>query len=426
MNDERISRRKMIGQIGLLAAGATVIGAVPGDAEPAPVTKSRALNVLDFGAKGDGASDDTSAVQTAIDTMLKAGGGSLYFPAGQYRITRSLKFTSSPRVDIIGDGYSSTILHENDEPCFLWGEGVSCVESSIRDLCISSVKNNKSPDTAAIACLGGSERSFFSNLLINGAGARMGSGIVVDRVMDTTTLNHCLIWGVTGTGVKVARGSEVRIFGARIVGGTNPYESIGAGSTGVHLTGNNGGVHIVTTDIISLNTGLKIGAPGGPSNREIFITHATFDSSIHGIWQIDNAYTSIAGCWAASSDEDQILIDESAHGAILVVSGGTIFNGGAYGRPGGHNGIVVKAGSFVLSGATIRHNQGTGILVGERVRDYAITGCRITNNGTGAVLDGDGYAFTGNIVNGNKVNLVNKGGPNKQVTGNVIPSAPAK
>ena len=412
----------MIGQMGLVAAGTAIGCAASGEAETTPVDRSRSLNVVDFGAKGDGKADDTKPIQAAIDAALKAGGGSIYFPSGQYRVTKSLVFTSSPRIDIFGDGYSSTILHENDEPVFLWKEGVSCCESTIRSLCISSVKNDKSPGTAAIACLGGTERSLFSHLLLNGSGARMGSGIVVENVMDTTTLDHCLIWGITGTGLKVARGSEVRIFGARIIGGTNPYDSIGAGSIGVHLVGNNGGVHIVTTDIISLNTGLMIGSKGGPSNREIFITHATFDSSIHGIWQIDNAYTSIAGCWAASSDNDQILIDESAQGAILSVSGGTIFNGGAYGRGGDHNGIVVRAGTFMLTGVAVRHNKGTGILVDPKARDYAITGCKIHNNGVGASLAGDGFALTGNVFAGNGVNLIDKGGPSKQVTGNVIPA----
>lgn len=423
---DSISRRQAMTQIGLAAAGLAVgsIGASEGETSGTPVP-SHALSVRDFGAKGDGQADDTGALHAAIDAALK-GAGAVHIPSGQYRVTHSLVFTSAKRVDITGEGYTSVLLHECDEPCLLWKEGVSCVESSIRDLCITAAKTDKSPEVAAIHCVGGMERSFFSHLLLNSAGVRMGSGIVSERVADTTTLNHVLIWGVHGTGLRVAQGSEVRIFGARIVGAIDPYKGIGKDSIGVHLVGNNGGVHIVTTDIIALNTGLKVGSPGGPSNREIFITHATFDSSIHGIWQIDSAYTSIAGCWAASSDEDQILIDETAHGAIMVISGGTIFNGGAYGRPGAHNGLVVKAGSFVLSGVTVRNNKGTGILVdGDKVSDYAITGCRIVSNGTGVRLGGDHLTFTGNVVRGNGTDLIDQAKSDKQIMGNVI-SKPRK
>lgn len=389
--------------------------------EPIRVDMEHTFNVKKYGAKGDGTADDSKAAQKAIDAALKAKGGLIFFPSGSYRITRPLVFGSSDKVDVVGDGKTSVLLHEMDEPLLLWKEGATCRDSSIRNLCFTSAVKDKSYNTPVIAFLGGATGSFFSHLKFDAGSAKMGSGIVVENVMDTTTLDHCLMWGVTGTGVQICRGSEVRIFGGRIIGANSPFDGLDDKSIGVHLVGNNGGVHIVTTDLIALNTGLKIGQPGNTSNREIFITHATFDSSVHGIWQIDNAYTSIAGCWAASSDDDQILIDESASNAILTVSGGTIFNGGAYGRPGKHNGIVVRGGSFMLTGVTVRSNKGTGILVdNDRVRDYTINGCRITKNGTGAVLNGDNFTCTGNIFIQNETNLVDKGGPNKQVANNVV------
>src|SRR5262249_15652529 len=40
----------------------------------------------DFGAKGDGASDDTAAIQAAINSVSHAGGGTLRFPPGVYLI----------------------------------------------------------------------------------------------------------------------------------------------------------------------------------------------------------------------------------------------------------------------------------------------------------------------------------------------------
>ena len=43
-----------------------------------------AVSVKDFGAVGDGVTDDSAAVRAAIDAVAAAGGGTVHFPAGRY------------------------------------------------------------------------------------------------------------------------------------------------------------------------------------------------------------------------------------------------------------------------------------------------------------------------------------------------------
>ena len=55
--------------------------------------ESRTYNVRDYGAKGDGVTDDTLAIQTALETMIAAnpnaeGTGTLLFPSGRYIVSR--------------------------------------------------------------------------------------------------------------------------------------------------------------------------------------------------------------------------------------------------------------------------------------------------------------------------------------------------
>lgn len=50
------------------------------------------FNVKDFGAAGDGATDDTAAINAATNAMLAAGGGTVYFPDGDYLITDTLGY----------------------------------------------------------------------------------------------------------------------------------------------------------------------------------------------------------------------------------------------------------------------------------------------------------------------------------------------
>ena len=41
-------------------------------------------NVLDYGVKGDGKTNNTKAINATIDAAVKQGGGTVYFPAGDY------------------------------------------------------------------------------------------------------------------------------------------------------------------------------------------------------------------------------------------------------------------------------------------------------------------------------------------------------
>lgn len=65
-----------------------------------------ALNVKGYGAKGDGTTDDTAALQAAIDDAQSnsiGAGRTVFMPAGNYKITASLVI-SKQFVSIVGDG----------------------------------------------------------------------------------------------------------------------------------------------------------------------------------------------------------------------------------------------------------------------------------------------------------------------------------
>src|ERR1700744_6434021 len=51
-------------------------------------------NVKIFGATGNGQTSDTKAINTAIDSAANAGGGRVYFPAGNY-LSGSIHLRSS-------------------------------------------------------------------------------------------------------------------------------------------------------------------------------------------------------------------------------------------------------------------------------------------------------------------------------------------
>jgi len=78
-----------------------------------PAANPAVFNVLQFGAKGDGKSKDTAAVQAAIDAAGKAG-GTVVFPAGNY-LSGTLRLKSSVALYL---GPGSTLTASPDKADF--------------------------------------------------------------------------------------------------------------------------------------------------------------------------------------------------------------------------------------------------------------------------------------------------------------------
>src|SRR5262245_35371914 len=86
-----LSRRQWLGKISVpaLTAGAAVMS-LDTKASPAHADKkegfpgTRIFNICDYGAKGDGKTLNTTAIQTAIDKCFADKGGTVLIPAGDF------------------------------------------------------------------------------------------------------------------------------------------------------------------------------------------------------------------------------------------------------------------------------------------------------------------------------------------------------
>ena len=102
---------------------------------PSYTQHARIFNVQDFGAYGDGANDDTQAIQDAMDAAVN--GGVVYFPAADYLVSQTLQIPTG--VTVAGSNmYTTKIIFSgtNDVLFELTHELLSGME--IRDLALQS------------------------------------------------------------------------------------------------------------------------------------------------------------------------------------------------------------------------------------------------------------------------------------------------
>jgi hypothetical protein len=95
-NSSSLTRRKWLAAVSTPAIAAALTPLSSSAAQPAPpATQSlgaRVYNIRDFGAKGDGKTLDSAALQAAIDACTRDGGGTVLVPSGTFVIgTTELK-----------------------------------------------------------------------------------------------------------------------------------------------------------------------------------------------------------------------------------------------------------------------------------------------------------------------------------------------
>jgi hypothetical protein len=79
------TRRKALAGAGFAMLGASLASSSRA-AENGPSAPGLHFNVRDFGAKGDGATDDTAPLQKALETAARGGGGIVFAPTGNYLV----------------------------------------------------------------------------------------------------------------------------------------------------------------------------------------------------------------------------------------------------------------------------------------------------------------------------------------------------
>lgn len=271
-----------------------------------------AVNVKDYGAVGDGSTNDTAAIAAAI-AALPSTNAALYFPGGTY-LTDTVSITSKVGLTVFGDGYgSSRIKHRSGA-----GQVINCDSTNsyvvIRDLAFDGHGTTRAAGQHAVVmdcsysrvincevvnsgefCIAVASNTAVVDFMVLGCLLHSGyadginfqgvtRGIIANNIVETVD-DDCIAVGYNGSGNKA---DGIVVIGNRVSARNDLGTSTGRGilvlrANDVLIVGNHisdikqHGIYILTDD-----TSSSTNCPAKTVVKDNFITR-TCISSGHGI-----------------------------------------------------------------------------------------------------------------------------------------------
>jgi hypothetical protein len=319
-------------------------------------------NVRDYGATGDGKTDDTAAIAEAIATAAPSSaptGDTVFFPAGKYLVSSSL--VVPPALTLLGTGWNTPGSQVNTfagswifveagagfSPVTISGSGgaVRNLAFNVPDQPTTGPPTSAQPMVLVTAnnalvedvCL----YNPYGGIYIDGGaqtavrrifGQPVQYGIMIDRSRDTNYIDTVHFWPywqpftTTVGAYQLANGTAISLLRC-----DNPHISNVLAfnyNRGLSLSSSPAGiphkVHLMNADFDRCVTGVHLGAPGAPgSAATIQMANVSMQSPIgagvptgHGMWveaaaayamvQAANVRVSNSGLNAVRIDADNV------------------------------------------------------------------------------------------------------------------------
>ena len=395
------------------------------------------FSVKDFGATGDGTTNDTAAIQAAINAAGTAGGGQVFFPAGTYRLNSGISWTYS-NVHLVGSGQGVTIILAN----FATGNVISVGSSGTN------------PGSCSIRRM-----SFRSNVARSS-----GAGILFTQtyncsIEDVTFDNDSPSYYYIDIQIDGYANNFINVLRRIICRGNNAFAAVVIGQNGSivqdiwlvdsviggHTYGvicyNVSGFYVANTDVIQCNVGF-LTYPGATQQvKQIFANNLLVDGCTTTGMQL---YTNGGNCTILEFSNCEANFNGSTlshcgidinpgsgnirglnfvnQQCVLNAGDGMLINGGSEivisnpqvscnstASSGGKHGIEIAANvsNFSIIGGfsgqgfySATNQQGYGILVNSGTSNYYnIIGVLVRGNVTGGVGDGGSGASKNVIYN---------------------------
>lgn len=324
-----------------------------------------------YGAKGDGTTDDTAAIQAAITAAGTTG--TIYFPNGTYLISQTLTVKTNWK----GDGWSSVIKQANGANLsVMLTTSTSSTTSylTIMDLLIDGNRANNSTVTCYGFYAWALQYSHIRNVRIqnvNGDGWRFDGGSVGGFGSTTSTvhLTDCWAYSCANNGlVLTSYAADVHILGG-------DYGFCGASA--IDMQGGSSSIRGATLWGVSAGPGLIIGAPA----------------------------VQVTDCNIEGNNQQGILVNQ--YGSYALITGCKIYDNSTAGN-GSYDAVYINgvSGTLVTGVSVIGNQIFADMISGGTTQKSAVTlgtyhqDCQVHGNSVGFAGAQAAWAPSVNLIKG--------------------------